>query len=152
MVPPTLVFQGWDRICLPQIGPFSWIQKLMYLSKENYLCYKPQILAHCFPGELSLLLKEILPANGNLQVGERLTFCQIGLFSWVEETYVPLQRNPSMLKAASSSTWFPCENWISLGRKYFLLMQSDQWEKTWLWCHSEPTSPGTGNVHRQLLP
>jgi hypothetical protein len=24
--------------------------------------------------------------------------------------------------------------------------------KDWLWCHSGPTSPGTGSVHRQLLP
>jgi hypothetical protein len=33
-----------------------------------------------------------------------------------------------------------------------VLMQSDQSEKTWLWCHCGPTSPGTGSVHRQLLP
>jgi hypothetical protein len=33
-----------------------------------------------------------------------------------------------------------------------MLMQSDQSEKAWLWCHSGPTSPGTVSVHRQLLP
>jgi hypothetical protein len=33
-----------------------------------------------------------------------------------------------------------------------VLMQSDRSEKTWLWCHSGPTSPGSGSVHRQLLP
>jgi hypothetical protein len=33
-----------------------------------------------------------------------------------------------------------------------VLMQSDQSEKAWMWCHSWPTPPGTGSVHRQLLP
>jgi hypothetical protein len=32
-----------------------------------------------------------------------------------------------------------------------VLMQSDQSEKTCLWCHSGPTSPGTGSVQRHLL-
>jgi hypothetical protein len=33
-----------------------------------------------------------------------------------------------------------------------VLKQSDQSEKTWLWCYSGLTSPRTGTVHRQLLP
>jgi hypothetical protein len=30
-------------------------------------------------------------------------------------------------------------------------MQSDQWGKTWLWCHSGLTAPGTWRVLRHLL-
>jgi hypothetical protein len=35
---------------------------------------------------------------------------QVGLFSLVEETYVFLERKPSMLEGGTSSTLFPCDN------------------------------------------
>jgi hypothetical protein len=33
----------------------------MYLWKENHMCEKQEYLAHCFPLELTLFLKGILP-------------------------------------------------------------------------------------------
>jgi hypothetical protein len=45
--------------------------------------------------------------------------------------------------------WLDCGEGGALAE---VLKQSDQSEKTWFWCHYGPTSPGTGSVHRQLLP
>jgi hypothetical protein len=55
-------------------------------------------------------------------------------------------RRPCLLLAPN---WQVCAGGGALAGVF---MQSDQSEKTWLWCHSWPTSPGTGNDHRQLLP
>jgi hypothetical protein len=53
-----------------------------------------------------------------------------------------------------SSCLLLAPKWLVCGKGGALvgvLMQSDQSEKTWLWCLSGPTSPGTGSVHWQLL-
>jgi hypothetical protein len=55
-------------------------------------------------------LKGILPENHGFQGGDWLCFLQTGLFSCGEETHVSLQRNPSMLEAATSSIVFPYES------------------------------------------
>jgi hypothetical protein len=39
---------------------------------------------------------------------------------WVEKAHVSLQRKPFVLVAEASSTLFPCENWDSFGKEYFL--------------------------------
>jgi hypothetical protein len=54
-----------------------------------------------------LVLKGILPANHSFQGGDRLCLLPLGLFSSVEETHVSLQRKPTMLETAASSTFFP---------------------------------------------
>jgi hypothetical protein len=65
-------------------------------------------------------LEWILPGNHNFQGRERLILFQICLFMWVEETQVSLERKPSMLEATADSTLFPCENWASFWKEYFL--------------------------------
>jgi hypothetical protein len=67
-----------------------------------------------------LVLKGILPANHSFQGGDRLCLLPLGLFSSVEETHVSLQRKPTVLEAAASSTFFPCENRLRISMKYFL--------------------------------
>jgi hypothetical protein len=54
-------------------------------------------------------VKGILLASPSYQCGERLILFQIGLFSQVEETHVPLERNQFVLEVIESSTLFPCE-------------------------------------------
>jgi hypothetical protein len=61
----------------------------------------------------------IHPSNHSFQGWERLIFFQIGLFSWLEETHVTLQRQPFVLEAGGCRTLFPCENWVTFWKQYF---------------------------------
>jgi hypothetical protein len=74
----------------------------------------------CFPLRCELVFERILPATKSFQGGEKLILFQIGLFSWVEETHLGLQRKPSMLEAAGPSTLFPCEHWVNFWKEYLL--------------------------------
>ena len=49
------------------------LKKYVYLLKENHLCYKQEQLGHCFPVELSLFLKGILPASKDFQCGDKIS-------------------------------------------------------------------------------
>jgi hypothetical protein len=51
-----------------------------------------------------LVWKRILPATTVFQGGNSLSMLQIGLFTWVEEPYVSLQRKPAMKVATALST------------------------------------------------
>jgi hypothetical protein len=68
---------------------------------------------------IEVVFKEIFHANQNFKGGESCLF-QIGLFGWVEETLVSLQRKPFMLDASASTTFFPCENWVCFQKEYSL--------------------------------
>jgi hypothetical protein len=74
-------------------------------------------LALCFPVRIDLVCKGVLPAHEGFQGGDMLNLIQMGLFSWVEETHVSLERNPSKLQAGVSSTFFACENWVSFWKR-----------------------------------
>jgi hypothetical protein len=63
-----------------------------------------------------LVLKGILSANKCFQAGKRLILFQIGLFSKVEEIYLSLKRNLSVLEAEASSTLLPCKNSVLFAR------------------------------------
>jgi hypothetical protein len=60
-----------------------------------------------------LVFERNASANHSFQGGQRLILYQIGLFSWVKETQVSVQRHPSVLDAGRSRALFPCENWVS---------------------------------------
>jgi hypothetical protein len=55
-------------------------------------------------------LKGIIAANHSFEGGERLILFLIGLSNLVDETYVSLERKPSVLKAGASSALFPHKN------------------------------------------
>jgi hypothetical protein len=96
------------------------LKKHMYLSKENHLCYMLQHLVHCFPVSVQSVFERNTSCNLGLQDEDRFSLFQIDLFSWIEETEVSLQRKPSMVEAAASSTLFPCYNWVSFSNKNVL--------------------------------
>jgi hypothetical protein len=79
------------------------------------------------------------------QCGDWIDLLQIGLFSWLEETHVFFQRTPSILEATTSTTLFPCENWVSYWKEYFVQIRIFKVEKssfcsTWkLFSFSEET-------------
>jgi hypothetical protein len=56
-------------------------------------------------------------------------------------SYLQIRRSCLLL----APKWLVCIGGESLAG---MLTQYDQSEKTWLWCHSEPTSPGTVSFHR----
>jgi hypothetical protein len=49
-------------------------------------------------------------ANYSFQGGKRLFFFQMGIYGYVFDTHVSLEREPFGLKAGASSTLFPCES------------------------------------------
>jgi hypothetical protein len=57
---------------------------------------------------LSEFLKGILPATQVFHGDDRLFFVQISLFSCNEEIHASLKKKASLVKAAASSTFFPC--------------------------------------------
>jgi hypothetical protein len=77
------------------------------------------------------------PVTYVFQSGDWLCLFQIDLFSWVEETLVSLERNPSMSVAAASSTLFPCENWESFERNTYCKSEFSKWRKS----HFVPNRP-----------
>jgi hypothetical protein len=79
----------------------------MYPSKENPLCSKQEHRARFYPVRF---LKAVLPENHCFQVRERLILFQIGLLSRIEEKYLLLQRQQSLLQALASRTLFPRSN------------------------------------------
>jgi hypothetical protein len=78
-------------------------------------------------------LKGILPANLSFQGGDKLILFQIGLFSYVEETNLSVQRILSLLETGQLAHYFPlrielvfekntyCKSEFSKYRKYHLL-------------------------------
>jgi hypothetical protein len=93
-------------------------KKHMYLSKENHRWYKHEHVAHWFPVRIELVCERNNSCNLGFEGGHRLSFFQIGLFSWVEETHVSLQWNSSVLEVGPSRTLFPCESWSILKGKH----------------------------------
>jgi hypothetical protein len=85
----------------------------MYLSKGNHLCWKQVHLA-C---ETWVILWKKYFLHLTCFKEEIAGLTLHGIFSWVEDTYVSLQRNPSMLEAATSSTVCPCENSFSFWKE-----------------------------------
>jgi hypothetical protein len=129
----------------------------MYLLKENHLCYKQEYVAHCFPVRIELVFTGILPANGIIQRGNRLCLLQTDLVSWVDETHTYLQRNPFVIEAIASRTLFPCMNWVSFWKQYFLQIVfvpkrpiQLRWWNTWM-CWRKPPVWEEGLSHT-LLP
>jgi hypothetical protein len=51
---------------------------------------------------------------------------QIGLFKWVEETHISIERKPIYLEEGSSSTLFPCENWVSFWKELFKVLKGEK--------------------------
>jgi hypothetical protein len=77
-------------------GQFRWLV-------DTHLSFQGN---HYFPLRW-VTLKEIFHANHRFQGGLWFMFFQIVLFSWVEETHVPLKRKSSVLEARACSTFFP---------------------------------------------
>jgi hypothetical protein len=71
---PTQV--KWWNTCIS-------VKKIIYVRSKIMSCL-------VFLWELKWFLKGLLPANHSCQGGEMLILCQIGLFSWLEETLVSL--------------------------------------------------------------
>jgi hypothetical protein len=69
---------------------------------------------------IEFVLQNILPANQNLQGGERRILFQIDIFSKVDEIYECLGKKPPVLDAAESQTLFLSEISVRFGREYFL--------------------------------
>lgn len=92
--------------------------------KENHLGYNLQQLAPYFPVRIEVVFERNTPSFHRFQRGESVLFFHIGLFSWVEETHVPHQKNdPTWRKQhlAYSFSW----ELSYIGRDYFLQL-------TWL--------------------
>jgi hypothetical protein len=49
--------------------------------------------------------------------------CSKKIFSWDEETHLSLNSKPPMLEAATSTTLFPCGNWVRFSMEYVLLRE-----------------------------
>jgi hypothetical protein len=62
----------------------------MYLSKENHLCLKLPLIAHCIPVRINIAVEMNPSATWMFQGGDRLFLLQIGLLSEVEETHLSL--------------------------------------------------------------
>jgi hypothetical protein len=62
-----------------------------------------------------------MPANLGFEGGETRNLFQIILFSSAEENHLSLKIKQSKLEAGPSSTLFPCENWVTCRKEYFLL-------------------------------
>jgi hypothetical protein len=105
------VFQGGDRLFLLQKDFSGELKKHVSFQR------KPSVLEglhleHYFPGELSLFLEKIFPANQVFK-WRRLILLHILLFICIGETHLSLQGKPSMLEVAASSTLLPCDNGVS---------------------------------------
>jgi hypothetical protein len=48
---------------------------------------------------IELVFQGLLPAKHSFQGGEKLILFQMGLYSYIQETHVPLKRKPSVLEA-----------------------------------------------------
>jgi hypothetical protein len=83
------------------------LKKHKNLSKENHVCQKQEHLAHCFPVSIEVVFERNTLANHSFQFRLWLMLLWIGLFSWVEETHVPLQRKPSCWKLHHLAHYFP---------------------------------------------
>jgi hypothetical protein len=79
--PNTPVHLTWRRTCI---------------SPKNVCVLETAQCSTLFTWESWVSFTGILAATWEIHGGHRLCFLQIGLFHWVEETHVSLQRNPSL--------------------------------------------------------
>jgi hypothetical protein len=49
-------------------------------------------------------------------MGEKLILFKVGLFSWIQDTHVSLERKHSVVELGESSTLFASENWVGFVR------------------------------------
>jgi hypothetical protein len=82
---------------------------------------------HCFLVRIELVFERNTSSHWSFQGGRMLMLLQTGLFRWVEETYIYLERKPSMLEAGASSTFFPSENWVSVWKESFPQLWCFRW-------------------------
>jgi hypothetical protein len=126
----------------------------VYLSKKTFWVRRMSISRIVSLWELSYFLKDIHPANHSFQNGANLMSFRTGLFNWAEEMHVSLERNYCVVEEGSSSTLFPCENWVSFWKKCFLQItvfkvvkdsSSSKWAYTVTFsthmCHSNEREP-----------
>ena len=75
----------------------------------------------------------------------------ISVESWKDEE--GNWRRWAIFRSEDLACYWLQSGWCAGGRALVgVLIQSNQSEKAWLWCHSGLTSPGNGSVHRQLMP
>jgi hypothetical protein len=78
--------------------------------------------------EMSDFWKGVIHAYQNFQCGERHKWFQIGLFIWVEETHVSLERTPSVVEVPPPTTVFPCEIWLSVWVQNLCKSEFSSWK------------------------
>jgi hypothetical protein len=114
--PANLNFQVGESLILFKEDYSVELRKHIYLSTKT-VCMRNRSISNIVSlWEWRQFLKWTLPANHSFQCGDRLYRLQVGVVRWAEETHVSLQRKPSMLKRAESSTLFPSENWVGFGK------------------------------------
>jgi hypothetical protein len=84
----------------------------MYLYKGTHVCQKLQHQAYGLPVRIEVVFEGKLPANHSFKGGDWLCFLQLGLFRQVEVKHVSLERNPSVVEAGASRTFFTFENQV----------------------------------------
>jgi hypothetical protein len=81
------------------------------------------ISEHYLSVTIELVFERILPSIQKLQGWERLILFQIGLFSYIEETNVSLERTPSLWEAGATSTVFPCVSWLRFWKESYMQLR-----------------------------
>jgi hypothetical protein len=112
--------QGGDRLCLLQIGLFSWVEET-HVSLQT----TPSVLEAGASSTLPLcdnwvnFWKEyfLLHRFSKVELG---SLCSRYAFSADFMKHISLGRTPCMLETVVSSKLFPCENSVSIWKEYFL--------------------------------
>jgi hypothetical protein len=105
-------------LILFQISLLSWIEKI-HLSLER----KPSTLeggasSTLFNFENLASFERNAVCESGFSRGESAQFVLNSPIHRIEDTQVFLERKPSTLEGAASSTLFPCENWVNYWKEY----------------------------------
>jgi hypothetical protein len=98
--------------------------------------------------------KPSCPPNCGIQIGSSLKHDRniMPVQPWINwGGKMEEKSNPQIRRSCQETVTQVSGDWKG-GTVEAVLMWFDQSEKTWLWCHSELTDPGTWRVLRMLLP
>jgi hypothetical protein len=87
--------------------------------------------------ELSFFSKHVHPASHSFQSGIKLMSVKIGLFNWIGEIHVSLERNSCVVVAGTSSTLFPMRTKLLFERNVSCKVLLSRWKKA----HLLPNTP-----------
>jgi hypothetical protein len=116
IIPGSYMFHGGDQLFLCQVGLFCWVEETLGSHQGIPCILEPATSSTLFLCENWVSFWKEYIVQIIVFLWRKVHFVPNKIFSLVKETHVTLERKPSLLEAAASSTLFFCENWVSFER------------------------------------